>query len=62
MAQSYYDEPLDASKIAFMLTHGNYYYNVMPFGLKNIGATYQWLMNAVFATRQGEIWRSMLTT
>ena len=33
---------------AFMTSSGNYYYNVMPFGLKNAGATYHWMMNKVF--------------
>lgn len=33
-------DPLDASKTAFMSNQGNYYYNAMPLGLKNIGATY----------------------
>ena len=27
---------------------GNFYYTVMPFGLKNAGATYQWTMTAIF--------------
>ena len=27
---------------------GNYYYNIMPFGLKKVGATYQLMMNKVF--------------
>ncbi|MCI59782.1 hypothetical protein A2U01_0081037, partial [Trifolium medium] len=35
----------DREKIAFMTLSGNYYYNVMPFGLKNAGATYQSMMN-----------------
>ena len=38
----------DKHCIAFMTRSGNYYYNVMPFGLKNAGATYQCMMNKVF--------------
>lgn len=34
-------DPLDAPKTTFMFNHGNHYYNVIPFGLKNAGATYQ---------------------
>ena len=33
--------PDDQDKIAFMADKANYCYNVMPFGLKNAGATYQ---------------------
>ncbi|XP_058767318.1 uncharacterized protein LOC131640994 [Vicia villosa] len=32
----------------FMTESGNYYYNIMPFNLKNVGATYQRMMNKVF--------------
>ena len=32
--------PLDAEKTTFIMPHGLYYYNVMPFGLKNTEATY----------------------
>ena len=32
--------PPDAEKTSFITSHGIYCYNVMPFGLKNVGATY----------------------
>lgn len=32
---------VDASKTTFMSNHGNYYYNALPFDLKNTSATYQ---------------------
>ena len=31
-----------------MTESGNYYYNVMPFGLRNAGATYQRMMNKAY--------------
>ena len=40
--------PADRKKTAFMTDSGNFYYEVMPFGLKNAGATYQRLMDHVF--------------
>ena len=40
---------------AFMTSSGNYYYNVMPFGLKNAGATYQRMMNRVFHKQIGDM-------
>ena len=33
--------PRDAEKTNFKTPIGNFYYNMMPFGLKNVGATYQ---------------------
>lgn len=36
---------VDVPKMIFMSNKCNYYYNVMPFRLKNASATYQTLMN-----------------
>lgn len=38
----------DAEKTAFRTPMGNFYYTVMPFGLKNAGVTYQRAMTAIF--------------
>ncbi|GAU46466.1 hypothetical protein TSUD_402330 [Trifolium subterraneum] len=45
----------DRTKTTFMTDSGNYYYNVMPFGLKNAGATYQRMMNKVFRGEIGDM-------
>ena len=38
----------DQEKTAFVTSQGLYYYRVMPFGLKNVRATYQRLVNQMF--------------
>ena len=38
----------DREKITFISRNANYHYTVMPFGLKNVGATYQWMMTKMF--------------
>lgn len=43
----------DREKTAFMTDKANFYYEVMSFGLKNVGATYQRLMDRVFAEQIG---------
>ncbi|XP_048596410.1 uncharacterized protein LOC106364989 [Brassica napus] len=43
----------DLNKTAFITDRGTYCYKVMPFGLKNAGATYQRLVNRMFADQLG---------
>ncbi|XP_020982371.1 uncharacterized protein LOC107458276 [Arachis duranensis] len=44
----------DEIKTAFIMPGSTYCYRVMPFGLKNAGATYQRLMNRVFSDLIGK--------
>uniref|UniRef100_A0A1J3HXG1 Retrovirus-related Pol polyprotein from transposon opus n=1 Tax=Noccaea caerulescens TaxID=107243 RepID=A0A1J3HXG1_NOCCA len=46
--------PDDREKTAFITDRGTYCYRVMPFGLKNAGATYQRLVNKMFADQLGQ--------
>ena len=45
--------PDDQEKTSFITKRGTYFYKVMPFGLKNAGATYQRLVNKMFSTQLG---------
>ena len=40
--------PRDQEKTSFITPKGNYHYTVMPFGLKNVGATYQQMVTHMF--------------
>ncbi|XP_019089100.1 PREDICTED: uncharacterized protein LOC109127941 [Camelina sativa] len=46
--------PDDQEKTAFITDRGIFCYNVMPFGLKNTGATYQRLVNRMFEHQLGK--------
>ena len=46
-------DPSDQEKTSFVTGQGTYCYQVMPFGLKNAGATYQLLVNKMFQKQIG---------
>ena len=46
-------DPSDKEKTSFVTGQGTYCYRVMPFGLKNVGATYQRLVNKMFQKQIG---------
>ena len=46
-------DPNDQEKTSFVTGQGTYCYQVMPFGLKNAGATYQRLVNKMFQKQIG---------
>ena len=52
--------PLDAEKTTFITQHGLYYYDVMPFGLKNVGATYQRLVTKIFRPLLGNTMKAYI--
>ena len=55
--QGYHQIPLatdDQEKIVFVTPVGNYHYKVMPFGLKNVGSTYQRMITKMFEPQLGK--------
>src|SRR6266480_4126770 len=44
----------DEVKTAFITPYGVFCYKTMPFGLKNAGATYQWMMQKCLAPQIGQ--------
>ncbi|KAJ8633335.1 hypothetical protein MRB53_026671 [Persea americana] len=55
--RGYHQIPLyaaDQEKTAFITPRGTYCYKVMPFGLKNAGATYQRLVTKMFQAQLGK--------
>ena len=50
---------LDQMKTAFVIDKGLYCHKVMPFGLKNDGATYQRLVDKMFAKLIGKTYGSI---
>ena len=45
----------DQEKTTFISPDANFHYTVMPFGLKNVGATYQRMMTRMFRDKIGRI-------
>ena len=55
--QGYHQIPLaldDQEKRAFVTPIENYHYKVIPFGLKNVGSTYQRMMTKMFESQLGK--------
>ena len=50
-------DEVDQEKTLFVTSQGLFYYKVMPFGLKNAGATYHRLVNHMFCP---QIWRNVV--
>ena len=47
-------DKVDLEKTSFITSQGLFCYKVMPFGLKNVGATYQRLVNHMFRPQTGQ--------
>ena len=53
-------DPDDQEKTSFVTGQGTYFYRVMPFELKNVGATYQRLVNRMFQKQIGALMSAKL--
>lgn len=49
-------DPINELDATFLSNHGNYYFNVTTFDLKNTRATSQWLIDAMFSH---QIWQNL---
>ena len=47
--------PKDQEKTSFISLEGNYHYTVMPFRLKNTGASYPWMVTHILKDKIGKI-------
>ena len=52
----------DQEKMAFISLDANYHYTIMPFRLKNAGATYQRMMMRMFRDKIGRWLKCTLMT
>ena len=52
--------PVDQEAPTFRTPKGIFYYKVMPFGLKNAGATYQGVMQTIFDDMLRKLLNAML--
>ena len=43
----------DQEKTTFISPNANYHHTMMPFGLKNVGVTYQWMITRMFLDKIG---------
>ena len=52
----------DQAATAFITPYGPFCFNIMPFGLKNVGNTYQRMIQTCLEKQIGKQWRPTWTT